>query len=435
VARKGILAIAIAGASCRRGCETMCASTPRSTQRQYDICLSFAGEQRSYVQKVAQILRDRGKKVFYDEYETVQLWGRDLVEYLDWVYRESADYCVLFASKEYAAKNWTTHERRSAQARALEQREVYLLPARFDDTEIPGLVPTTAYIDLKDMPPDQLGELIIQKLEQDSDGVGPSSRTIPPESRWSRPFWDPDTGDCRGIEGSPVISGQWQVAPRHLDGGRSVRPGQALQLGLRKKDGQQNEMYWVSATVFAPDGTSTQAEQFLRGDEWASVNYPADFAGSPSLYPLGAYTVLWEVAEGFLACDGFLVEDRTTFGGATTQADPKLEEFEAAWQNLRLVVQRAKADPEAVRSELVQAIDKAIMARTYSRETLAQMYGGYWTGDQHLFDAEVRVGALARELDNLVERWTMGERDLPAREILARIEPVIVTPGSEDHPP
>jgi hypothetical protein len=98
-------------------------------------------------------------------------------------------------------------------------------------------------------------------------------------------------------------------------------------------------------------------------------------------------------------------------------------------------VQRAKADPEAVRSELVQAIDKAIMARTYSRETLAQMYGGYWTGDQHLFDAEVRVGALARELDNLVERWTMGERDLPAREILARIEPVIVTPGSEDHPP
>jgi hypothetical protein len=191
-------------------------------------------------------------------------------------------------------------------------------------------------------------------------------------------------------------------------------------------------MYWVSATVFAPDGTSTQTEVFLRGDEWASVNYPADFAAAPSLYPPGPYTVLWEVAEGFLACDGFLVEDRTTFGRATTQADPKLEEFEMAWQNLREVVQRAKSDPEAVRSELVQAIDNAVTARTYSRETLARTYGGYWTGDQLLFETEVRVGALASELDGLVESWTLGGGDLPAREILARIEPLIVTPGSSE---
>jgi nucleoside phosphorylase len=162
-----------------------------------------------------------------------------------------------------------------------------------------------------------------------------SSRPVvhpdPEKGRSTRPSWDPSTGRCQGIEGSPVIPGQWQVsAPRNLDAGRVVRPGQIVTLGLCKKFGQQHEMYWVSATVFAPDGTSTQIERILEGDEWAAVNYPIDFAGAPASYPPGSYTVLWEVSEGFLACDGFLVEDRTTFGAPTTQANPKLEEFERA---------------------------------------------------------------------------------------------------------
>lgn len=158
-------------------------------------------------------------------------------------------------------------------------------------------------------------------------------RPLSEESLSTRPFWDPSTGRCRGIEGSPVIPGQWQVsAPRDIEAGRGVRPGQVVTLGLRKKLGQRNEMYWVGATAFAPDGTSTQTEQVLQGSEWLEVNYPTDFAGAPLLCPPGPCTVLSEVAEGFLACDGFLVEDRTTFGAAAVQADSKLEEFESAWQ-------------------------------------------------------------------------------------------------------
>jgi hypothetical protein len=65
------------------------------------------------------------------------------------VYRKLARYCVLFASADYARKVWTNHERRSAQARALRERSEYVLPARFDDTEIPGLSSTVGYIDLR----------------------------------------------------------------------------------------------------------------------------------------------------------------------------------------------------------------------------------------------------------------------------------------------
>ena len=81
----------------------------------YDVCLSFAGEQRPYVSEAADALRSFGIRVFYDDYEKAALWGKDLYEHLDWVYRKVARYCLVFISSDYAAKVWTTHERRSAQ--------------------------------------------------------------------------------------------------------------------------------------------------------------------------------------------------------------------------------------------------------------------------------------------------------------------------------
>jgi len=131
---------------------------------EYDVCLSFAGEQRPYVEQVAQILRRQGVHVFYDDFEKVTLWGKDLYEHLDWVYRKAAQYCVLFASTDYARKSWPTHERRSAYARALSESDAYVLPARFDDTEIPGLRPTIGYVDLRRIAPSELADLIVNKL-------------------------------------------------------------------------------------------------------------------------------------------------------------------------------------------------------------------------------------------------------------------------------
>ncbi len=143
-----------------------------SKEYQYDVVLSFAGEDRSYVEKVAEFLRTKGLREFYDQFEEVSLWGKDLVAHLDDIYRNKACYCVMFISKHYAPKSWPKMERRSAFARALSD-EGYILPARFDDTEIPGLPPTIHYIDLRQKTPVELGELIIQKLKKT-----PSSATI-----------------------------------------------------------------------------------------------------------------------------------------------------------------------------------------------------------------------------------------------------------------
>ncbi|HZC76324.1 MAG TPA: TIR domain-containing protein, partial [Ktedonobacterales bacterium] len=70
-------------------------------------------------------------------------------------------YCVMFISSEYAEKAWPTHERRSAVAKAITQREEYILPARFDDTEVPGIRPTIKYVSLRERSPEALGALVL----------------------------------------------------------------------------------------------------------------------------------------------------------------------------------------------------------------------------------------------------------------------------------
>ncbi|MFE1433726.1 toll/interleukin-1 receptor domain-containing protein [Streptomyces griseoaurantiacus] len=133
-------------------------------EHDYEVCLSFAGEQRSYVEQVAAELKRAGVRVFYDDYEKVALWGKDLYEHLDYVYGKSAEYCILFASEDYARKVWTNHERRSAQARALTEHGEYVLPVRFDNSEIPGVRTTVGHVDASSVNPATLAKMVVQKL-------------------------------------------------------------------------------------------------------------------------------------------------------------------------------------------------------------------------------------------------------------------------------
>jgi hypothetical protein len=130
----------------------------------YDVCLSFAGEQRKYVEEVASALKENGVRVFYDDYEKVTLWGKDLYEHLDYIYSRAARYCILFTSSDYADKVWTNHERKSAQARAISENREYILPVRFDETEIPGVRPTVGFVDASLLTPAELANLVREKL-------------------------------------------------------------------------------------------------------------------------------------------------------------------------------------------------------------------------------------------------------------------------------
>jgi TIR domain len=117
---------------------------------EYDIALSFAGEQRKQIEEIAQCLGAAGVEVFYDSFSKAQLWGKDLYQHLSDVYQKKARFCIIFVSKDYAEKAWTNHELKAAQARAFTEKGAeYILPVRFDDTEVAGVLPTIGFLDFR----------------------------------------------------------------------------------------------------------------------------------------------------------------------------------------------------------------------------------------------------------------------------------------------
>jgi TIR domain-containing protein len=133
----------------------------------YDVALSFAGEQREYVRAVAGQLKASDVTYFFDEDNEVDLWGRNMVDQFDAVYRSRSRFVVMFVSSTYASKTWPRLERQSAQATAIERLEPYILPVRFDDTDLPGLPSTTYVKDARKTSPADLAELIIAKVTLD----------------------------------------------------------------------------------------------------------------------------------------------------------------------------------------------------------------------------------------------------------------------------
>lgn len=131
---------------------------------EYDVALSFAGEDRAVAEDLAASLIAEGVRVFYDAHEKAELWGKDLYQYLQSVYRDKAAYCVIFVSKAYGAKLWTRHELKQAQARAFRENREYLLPLRLDDSEIPGINATVGYIDLRNHDIKTVSDLICRKV-------------------------------------------------------------------------------------------------------------------------------------------------------------------------------------------------------------------------------------------------------------------------------
>jgi hypothetical protein len=131
---------------------------------EYDVALSFAGEQRWYVDVVNDELKTLGITTFYDDDSKVELWGKDLNETLTEIYSKQAKAVLMFISREYVNKVWTKVERRAALSRAIEEKGEYVLPVRFDHTSVPGLPSTISYLPLQDLSPKQLAQLVCRKI-------------------------------------------------------------------------------------------------------------------------------------------------------------------------------------------------------------------------------------------------------------------------------
>jgi len=136
----------------------------------YDFVISYAGEDKAYAKRLYDVLVENGAEVFFAP--QADLWGKNLYEHLAEIYSKKGRFCILLISQHYVQKPWTRHEWRNAQERALQDADTdYILPIQIDDTELPGLPSTIAYLDVRKNTVDDIAHLALQKLDTVSVSV------------------------------------------------------------------------------------------------------------------------------------------------------------------------------------------------------------------------------------------------------------------------
>jgi hypothetical protein len=132
----------------------------------FKVALSFPGESRDYVAKVAEELKKHLPKgsVFYDRDFTAQLARPNLDTLLQSVYGKQSDLVVVFLSSDYDKKEWCGIEWRSIREFIKRRADHTVMLMRFDDAEVPGVMSLDGYVDLRHHEPAEAAKFILERV-------------------------------------------------------------------------------------------------------------------------------------------------------------------------------------------------------------------------------------------------------------------------------
>ena len=150
------------------------AGTPLSIEEaHFKVALSFPGESREYVSKVAEELKRRLPEgsVFYDRDFTAQLARPNLDTLLQGVYGKRADLVVVFLSADYDKKEWCGLEWRAIREIIKRRHDHTVMFMRFDDATVPGVMSLDGYVDLTHHTPNEAAEFILERVRLAGQGA------------------------------------------------------------------------------------------------------------------------------------------------------------------------------------------------------------------------------------------------------------------------
>ena len=204
------------------------------------IALSFPGEHRDFVLKVAETLavkltRDR---IFYDEWYEVELLGEGGDLKLQAMY-EQADLVIPFFSKYYD-KPWCAMEWTTIRGILLNRRkDDAVIPVHMDDTDVPGWPPVNFGIRLRGRTPQKIADLILQALAMRIPAVAATTApgATPPISPTPTPS-QPPIAAAPSASPSPPSSGAlaiWQEKLDYLQQQEAITADPAQKFALKKQ--------------------------------------------------------------------------------------------------------------------------------------------------------------------------------------------------------
>ena len=136
-------------------------------QHRFEVALSFPGEHRSYVERVAsELKRKLGQDAcFYDRYYEAQLAQPSLDTLLQDIYGERSGLVVAFICREYDEKEWCGIEWQKIRERRVFRDEREIMYVRLDDGDVTGMTKLDGYLDARERQPEEIARLIVERVQ------------------------------------------------------------------------------------------------------------------------------------------------------------------------------------------------------------------------------------------------------------------------------
>lgn len=118
---------------------------------EFDIAISFAGENRPLAEKISEMLRSLDVTVFYDQDYEAKYLGKDWTKEFARIFGEASRYVVCLLDKHHAEKQWPTFERDHFIPRVPTET---VIPIFLDETRFLGIPRNIVGIPFKVAPDD-----------------------------------------------------------------------------------------------------------------------------------------------------------------------------------------------------------------------------------------------------------------------------------------
>ena len=120
-------------------------------RKRYDIAVSYASEQRAYVERFVKRLEAHKLSVYYDRNAQAKMVGKILDQELHKIYIQESACCVLFLSEAYVTKPVTRYESQIILSETI-YKDNFMYILKFDPVSIPGLNRNFIYSSIAEFP-------------------------------------------------------------------------------------------------------------------------------------------------------------------------------------------------------------------------------------------------------------------------------------------
>jgi hypothetical protein len=132
-----------------------CGFSESDKNYEFDIAISFAGENRDLARTIAAKFESLDVHVFFDELYEPNLLGKALHKQFTKIFNEESRFVICLLDKYHMDKVWPTFERDTFLPRVAEES---VIPIWLDDTKFPGIPADTYGVNLK-------GEITEEKID------------------------------------------------------------------------------------------------------------------------------------------------------------------------------------------------------------------------------------------------------------------------------